>query len=265
MYCPHTNRLLKDWEYNQNFLIEPVTKTIYNKNWNPLPYEEDYFLKEYKNQYGKTYIEDENNIRNLARKRLHILKKYIKNHTSLLEIGCATGFFLDEARKYFSTLKGIEISQYATDYAKKKLNLDVQCIDLKSFIHINSIPYDIIATFYVIEHFNFQKEIFVFIRNTLSQNGLWIGSLPSTNGPLFKFDLQNWIKTHPADHYVDYNPAGFKTILELYGFKLIFIKPFSYHKERAKNILKYIPDFFYKKYCDFFNFGDTIEFIAVKS
>ncbi|GIX41641.1 MAG: 2-polyprenyl-3-methyl-5-hydroxy-6-metoxy-1,4-benzoquinol methylase [Leptospiraceae bacterium] len=262
--CPHTNHKLEIWQFSDNFLIEPKLRILYYTKWRPLLYDDNYFLDEYKKTYGKTYLEDEPNIRILAKKRLQFLKPYLTHHTSLLEIGCATGFFLDEAKKYFKLLKGIEISSFASEYAKNKFLLDVECCNLMDFIKYNNNKFDVIATFYVIEHFKEQKEIFNFISNTLKPKGLWICSIPSTNGPFFMHHKEEWIKTHPEDHFVDYNPYAIKKILMLYGLKLLFIKPASYHQQRNKGILKKIPFSLYKLYCDMFTFGDTIEFIAIK-
>lgn len=264
MKCPHTNNNLKNWNFSSNFYIEPNTKTLYNKNWTPLNYEKNYFLEEYKKTYNKTYIEDEKNIRILAKRRLNFLKKFIKKHYSLLEIGCATGFFLDEAKSFFKKLQGIEISTFASEYGRKKFNLKIENINLFDFIQKNQEKFDVIASFYVIEHFKEQKEIFEFISNSLNQGGLWICAIPSTFGPLFQYHTEEWIKFHPLDHFVDYNPKGLKKILKIYKLRLIFFKPASYHQERAKGFLNKIPNQFYKLYSNFFAYGDTIEFIARK-
>jgi len=264
LLCPHTNEELKIWHYSNDFYIHQKLKILYYSKWKSLTYDDNYFLDEYKKTYGKTYIEDEPNIRNLAKKRLKFLLPYLKDHHSLLEIGCATGFFLDQAKPYFKEIKGIEISKFACTYAKEKLKLNVECINLLEFIKNNYKKYDVIASFYVIEHFKEQKEIFNFISKTLNKNGLWICALPSTFGPLFFFNKEEWIKTHPCDHFVDYNPYAIKKILFLYGFKLLSIRPASYHQERTKGILKKIPFELYKYYCNFFQYGDTVEFIAKK-
>jgi len=262
--CPHTNRELQRWKESPDYLIEPKLKILYYLKWSPLKYENNYFLEEYKNTYGKTYYEDEKHIRLLAKKRIEFLKPFLKNHSSILELGCATGFFLDEARSLFKKLKGIEISQFATDYAKEKLMLDVECMNIFDFFRKNTTKYDVVASFYVIEHFKEQREIFSSIRDVLNYKGLWVCAIPSTFGPLFIYDKKKWIESHPKDHYVDFNPYALKRILSLYGFRLLSIRPASYHQERTKGMIKKIPAFLYKYFADIFCFGDTIEFIAQK-
>lgn len=264
MNCPHTQEPLKEWRYSSDFLIAPTTKIIYNQQWQSLNYDQDYFLKEYKNQYQITYLEDEENLRNIYKKRIKVLKKFLSFHSSLLELGCATGFFLDEVKNIFSKTLGIEISTFASFYGKKKFNLNIENIDLIEFISKNTQRYDVVASFYVIEHFKEQKKIFEFISKTLNKNGLWICSLPSTFGPLFMFHPLQWKETHPKDHFVDYNPKALKTILKLYHLKLLWIRPASYHQERTKGFLNFLTPRMYQLYSDFTCFGDTLEFIAVK-
>lgn len=264
MNCPHTQEPLKQWELSSNFLVAPNTKIIYNKQWQPLQYDQNYFLKEYKNQHHLTYIEDETNIRNIHRKRIQILRNFLSFHSNLLELGCATGFFLDEVKNTFAKTLGIEISNYAARYGKKKFNLNIENINLLDFIASNTQKFDVIASFYVIEHFKEQKEIFTFISKTLNKKGLWICSLPSTYGPLFLYNPLQWIKTHPKDHFVDYNPTALKRILKLYKLKLLWIRPASYHQERTKGILSLLSKKMYQIYANVTSFGDTIEFIAIK-
>ncbi len=264
MQCLHTNKRLIPWRYSNDFLYEPENKILYYKKWKSLPYEKEYFFEDYKSTYGKTYLEDEENIRYQSRRRLKLLKSFLNKHKSLLEIGCAMGFFLDEARHDFDSIEGVEISQYASELAKKKFNLKVHCMNLLDFIKINEKKYDVIASFYVIEHFKEQKEIFSFISKSLNPNGIWIASIPSTFGPLFEFDKNLWIKSHPQDHFVDYHPLGLKRILKLYNLKLQLIRPASYHQERTKGILRQVPSLFYQWYSNLFSYGDTIEFIAIK-
>lgn len=264
MQCLHTNKTLIPWEYSNFFLYEPDNKILYNKRWKRLDYNQDYFLDDYKSTYGKTYLEDEENIRFQSRKRLKYLRSFLKHHKSILEIGCALGFFLDESRHYFEFLEGVEISEFACNYAKNKLNLNVHCIDLISFIKTNQKKYDVIASFYVIEHFKEQKEIFSFISNSLNPGGIWIASIPSIYGPLFDYNKDLWIKTHPEDHFVDYHPFGLRRILKLYNLNLQYIRPASYHHERTKGLVKKLPNMFYKWYCNLFSYGDTVEFIAIK-
>jgi 2-polyprenyl-3-methyl-5-hydroxy-6-metoxy-1,4-benzoquinol methylase len=267
---PHTGELLQASGWSDDYLISPLGSVHYRKAAS-LNYDENYFLTDYKNQYGISYIEDEENLRKTARRRLNILKKsdLLDLHgKSILEIGSAAGFFLDEARKEGLLTEGIEISDFASEYAVKHLGLNVHNADFFSYTEsrLNSgAVYDVIAAFFVIEHFSDQKKIFQYISRLLKPNGIFLFALPSINGPVFQCDIQKWIESHPQDHFADYSPKSLKRILPLYKMNLRQIYPSSYHQERACGLKKiFLNKSLYKNICDLTGYGDTMEGTAVK-
>ena len=227
-------------------------------------YEEDYFEQEYSKQYGLSYIEDEIHLRNLARRRLRLMASYLRPRCDLLEIGCAAGFFLDEARKAGYSIQGIEVSQYASYYACNALGLDVSKASFLSY-HLAQNSFDAICSFYVIEHFPQQKSVFLKISNSLRPGGILCFALPSLNGPLFCRNLREWCSSHPSDHFADYSSQSLKKTLARYGLALVKVWPASYHPERLGKIWqKQLMSTLYRSYAKMFCYGDTMEGIAVK-
>ena len=109
---------------------------IYYLKARSVDYGPDYFLGEYESQYGKSYIDDEPNLRRLARSRMDWMESVIvaSGHTvdwpaegpGLLEIGSAAGFFLDEAKERGFRTLGVEISGFASDFARNRGHSIVQ-------------------------------------------------------------------------------------------------------------------------------------------
>jgi len=269
--CPHTGRPLIQSELSDDsFLLSEKTGAIYYTKAHSSAYDDSYFTEEYKNQYGKTYLEDEINLRRLANIRLDRIEKYCKPPAFIFEIGCAVGFFLDEARLRGYTTGGMEISEFASVHARQTLHLDV----IRGSFSENPLPiiqehfktpFDVIASYYTLEHFPDQKTVFENISRLLKQNGVLAASFPSTNGPLFHLKPDLWIKTHPADHFADYSPRSLKKILPLYGIELLKAYPASYHPERILPILAHAPlSNIYKIFASLTGYGDTMEIIAKK-
>ncbi len=241
----------------------PETGVVYYKHAHNVSYEGDYFLDEYKAQYGRTYFEDETHLRALSRRRLELLAG--RTEGSLFELGCAAGYFLDEARRAgFDSVRGLEISGYAAKHARERLGLDVQT---RGFLEADDAParYDVVAAFYVIEHFAEQRTVFQKIARMLKPGGRFVFALPSVHGPLFEYDPARWEDTHPADHFADYGPGSLRKALKHYGLRLLAARPSSYHPERARGLKGsrlFRP--FYKAYADFACYGDTFEGVAIK-
>src|SRR3990167_1873538 len=94
-------------------------------------YQEEYFVGYEYLDYEKDKKIKKKNFGNFAKKLCRVLRPGKDKY--LLEIGCAYGFFLEMAREYW-TVKGIDISKNAAEYASKNLNLDAYCGD---FFHVN--------------------------------------------------------------------------------------------------------------------------------
>jgi SAM-dependent methyltransferase len=269
IHCSHTGKPLKKGRRTGEAFAWSDEGVLYSLQARSLSYEDDYFLADYERTYGRSYEEDESNLRNLARRRLHHLKSFTgKDHGRLLEIGCAAGYFLDEARKSGFDVTGIEISSWGCNLTRKKGLRVVHSSFLEPTAECEALflneRFDVIAAFYVIEHFADQRKVFETISSLLMPGGFFLCALPSIHGPLFKYDFKKWKETHPADHYVDYSPCSLRRILPLYNLRALRFFPASYHQERCRGLLKHLPSGLYRWYADRTAYGDTIEFIAQK-
>ena len=276
-FCQHTRKPLQSLEtrfkafrgldHAQDYFISQEG-VIYYSRAASVDYGRDYFLEEYSRQYGKSYLEDEANLRTMARGRLQWLEQVAPvRKGSILEIGCAAGFFLSEAREKGFSTTGIEISSYAGDLAAQQGHR----IFRESFLS-SAIPellqgesgFDLIASFYTIEHFADQQTAFKRMAKYLKPGGLLLVAMPSYHGPLFYCSPGRWIATHPGDHFADYSPEALRAILPIYGLRLLAARPASYHQNRSCGWRASIPSFLYRKMAQRQGYGDTMEFIAIR-
>jgi len=96
------------------------------------------------------YLADEENIKITFAKRLKTIERYV-SQGRLLDIGCATGFFLALAREKGWDVMGTEVSQFSARYAQDKLNLDVRLGPLRS-LELATASFDAVTMWDVIEH-----------------------------------------------------------------------------------------------------------------
>jgi len=245
--------------------------SVFNTGYRALSYGDTYFLDEYKNQYGKTYIEDHDNIRRVSEKRLSRIFRLMQGSgvppgLSLLDIGSALGFFLKSAQDMgVAVVRGIEISSFACEYCTGTLGIDV--VNMPFWEADVDGPFDIITAWFFIEHCPAPLEVIERIYNMLPEGGIFAFSAPSIFGPLFRFNQEDWIDTHPADHRVDFSPRGARKLLRRAGFRRVQVRPAGFHPERIMrpDSLLFRPfSFIYRLFSGMTAFSDTIEVYAIK-
>lgn len=183
---------------------------------------------------------------------------------SLLEIGSATGFFLDEARQAGFSVAGIEISDEGVKYAKDLLDLSIWKGNFLDYPVGPDTQVDVIASFFTIEHISDIEAVWNKIDSLLKPGGGLLLALPSFNGPSFQTDPKNWFLTHPEDHFYDYDPASLKNVLKQMGYEVKLNKPLSYHPSRDKGWKGKLPKLGYKWISDRICYGDTFQIVAIK-
>lgn len=228
----------------------------------------EYFFSEYKNQYGKTYIEDRENIISMAHRRLAIIEKLKKSRGRILDIGCALGFFLEAARQRGWKAKGVEISEYASGYARKKLALDVIT---GSFTDVNfqQDSFDVVTLLYTAEHFAHFEEVVRKVYTLLKNGGLLVMALPNRGGISFLTDRKNYILNRPHDHFFDTNIRNLKKFLALHGFKprkvcITGVHPHRFYKKLGMRCVPQVLKRAYGLVAKIFRLGDTFEYYGTK-
>ncbi len=229
------------------------------------PYTKDYFFSEYEKQYGRSYLEDFPVIRKMAEARLSIISGFMKKG-SLLDVGCAYGPFLLEARNAGYDTAGLELVDEAAEYTEQKLGIPVI---RSSFEEADiELEYDIVTMWYVIEHFENLDLVLKKVNKIIRDGGIFAFSTPNSSGITGKSRRNVFFSTSPEDHYTVWNPLSAEKVLRMYGFEIIKIRSTGHHPERFNGVLKaekgvkrHIINWMSKV----FKLGDTFEVYAVKT
>jgi 2-polyprenyl-3-methyl-5-hydroxy-6-metoxy-1,4-benzoquinol methylase len=96
------------------------------------------------------YLSDEQNIKITFRKRLKTIE-HLTRKGRLLDVGCATGFFLDLARSQGWEVIGSEVSEFSAHYARERFGLDVRLGTLRQ-LGLDAASFDAVTMWDVIEH-----------------------------------------------------------------------------------------------------------------
>ncbi len=242
-------------------------------------YNKSYFFEEYKKQYGKTYLEDFNNISVNCISRHKIIEK-IKTSGKILDVGCAYGPFLDVMNKKGYDCTGIDISEDAVRYVREELGINAFTFD---FASSSSLPYpaateikkevlspegnyDIITMWYVIEHFKNTDKIIRKIHGMLNEGGLFAFSTPNYSGISGRKNISGFLESSPDDHFTIWNIKTACCLLPQYGFRIIRVRSTGHHPERFPRFLEITAGrMFLGVISRIFRLGDTFEIYAVKA
>jgi len=235
-------------------------------------YGSSYFQEEYRNQYGKSYLEDFGTIKAMAVSRLRSISLRGKSGGNLLDIGCAFGPFLDAAREAGYRVFGNDISSEAVEYVRDKL--DIPAISgafpgehPAGFFHraFGLKTFDVITLWYVIEHFTDLKTVLPALNSLLAVDGVLAMSTPNGRGISARRSLRNFLEKSPADHYSVWTPRSARNLLARNGFKVYKIRVTGHHPERFG---LFPGSEFFQKFLSLisriFLLGDTFEIYAAK-
>ncbi len=233
-------------------------------------------IKQYKEMVDERYVEEEQGRRKTAGMVLKKLQKYQKKGRSMLDVGCSTGFFLDEAKKRGWQVQGVELSLWAAGIAREKFGIEVINSTLKQ-ANLPDNSYDIIVLHDTIEHVFDPRDLLVEIRRILKPSGVVYINTPDIHSLASRFLKAKWwgINRH---HLFYFSKKTLNRLLEAAGFRSIrwglYARSFTlkYWLERAKpynrniyNLLKFLCHIsgLEKKFITI-NFRDQIEVFAVK-
>lgn len=181
-------------------------------------YNQKYFNLESKSGY-RDYLREEKNHRKNARGILFAVDAIRDlRKTRILDIGCAFGFLLDEARRWKSCdVFGVEWSQGAHQYASKNLGLNVANSDVDE---LNFEPdfFDVVFLAGTIEHLVRPAETLMHIHRMLKAEGLLVITTLDTKGVIPFYSLK------PPEHIYYFNHVNLALLLRNTGFHVLVKK-----------------------------------------
>lgn len=163
---------------NCDFVFVPVTNDI------------DNIRQAYRDFSDESYVAEEQGRRKAAQNVLQTISK-CKSPGKLLEIGCAYGFFLDEAQKANWVVSGIELSKDAANFATTHFNLNIEQTSIEQANLPNS-EFDVIVLLDVFEHLASPIDSLLKIRKALKDDGILYISTPNIDSLVSRVLRNKW-------------------------------------------------------------------------
>lgn len=167
----------------------------------------------------------------LPSKRGGVIKKYLRSLLGLdarkipslapgkmLELGCASGSFMEEMLSQGWSIEGIEFSDTAAEVAREK-GFIVQTATLENAKQPEQL-FDVIVAWMVLEHLHAPIQVLSKLRNWVKPNGYLIASVPDANSlakTIFNKRCYDW---QLPTHLFHYTPKTLEFVLNNSGWKL---------------------------------------------
>jgi SAM-dependent methyltransferase len=159
-------------------------------------YTEDYFSGQHVDGYAD-YLGAEPVLRREFARSVDFIRRYCSNGR-LLELGCAYGFFLQEAARYFE-VAGIELADEAAAHGRRAgLNILSGAADADSLRHIGHV--DVIVLFDVVEHLPQPRETLELCCHHLNPGGIIVLTTGDFGSAVSRFAGATWRLMTPPQH-----------------------------------------------------------------
>ena len=181
----------------------------------------DYNESYYRQGIYADYLEERISIGKNAGRILRELETLVRGRT-LLDVGCAAGFFLEAARARGWTVRGLDVSSYASEYARRELNLDVESGSIESTTESSS-KFDVVTLWDTIEHLSRPDLALINIRRRLKSEGMLALTTGDYGSLLRRLTGKRWRLFTDPTHNFFFDEATLKRLLNQTGFEVVRI------------------------------------------
>lgn len=166
--------------------------------------------------------------------RLKLIEKF-KSGGNILDVGCATGFFLEAARSAGYTPYGVELSEYSAGIAQKRFGADFVFNGILEQCPFREESFDVIVMSDLLEHVKNPEDVMSRVRRLLKADGIVVIVTPDTDSYTHRIMKNRWVH-YKLEHLFYFNITSLRKLAERQGFRII-------HREPAKKTLNLLYAF----------------------
>lgn len=178
-----------------------------------------YFEREDDATGYKNYIEDRELHLLFFRRQLGEIEELTKKGR-LLDVGCAGGFLVQEAVRRGWQAEGVELSPFASQYARDTLGLKVVTGNLRE-TSFESESFQVVTMDDVIEHFEDPLVEAIEVWRILAPGGLFVLHTPNAASPWRWLMGKKWVHLKPDEHLFYFDPETITRLLNKAGFEVL--------------------------------------------
>lgn len=137
---------------------------------------------------------------------------------SVLDVGCACGYYLEKARERGWDVQGIDISKWAIEQAPPDIRPKLLCDDLLTTTKLPKERYDCATLWDIIEQTPEPRRILTRVRDLLKPGGWLVLMFRDIGSPTARLFGRKWIHYRPEEKYVYLTMQGVRQMLAESGF-----------------------------------------------
>jgi len=159
----------------------------------------------------------------------------------LLDLGCAAGYFLDEARRAGWQVRGVELSPYAAQRARER-GLDVTQAPLEQF-PLPTASFDCVTLWDVLEHVRDPAGVLAGAARAVRPGGVLALSTGDVTSLCARLSGRHWHLFTLPEHLYFFSPQALRRLLERVGCRIQRVTrevqwvPLAYVLERLRKPL----------------------------
>lgn len=141
----------------------------------------------------------------------------------LLDVGAGVGAFLHVARQRGFEVQGVEVSEWASAFAREEKNLPVITGTLED-AKLRSRDFDVIVVNHVIEHVQDPRSLLEEISRLLKDDGILVLGVPNIGSLMARLMGAKWSSLRPDEHIWHFTPRTLTLLAERSGFVPLSVK-----------------------------------------
>jgi SAM-dependent methyltransferase len=152
---------------------------------------------------------------------------WLAEHARILDLGCATGFFLDEVRSRGHEGFGVDISEFAIRECEKRFECGrFFCGEFESasFAAYPEGRFDAIFMSDYLEHVRDPHAVLATARERLAPGGALVITTPNVSSPSRRLMGGRW-PHFKTEHLWYFSPSGLRSLLRSAGFRVVASRP----------------------------------------
>jgi 2-polyprenyl-3-methyl-5-hydroxy-6-metoxy-1,4-benzoquinol methylase len=146
-----------------------------------------------------------------------------KQGGAFLDVGAGVGTLMYAAGKKGFAVTGVEISPWASLFAREEKGLNVMTGSLED-MNLLTESFDVVVLNHVLEHVDRPRNLLSEVKRLLKKDGLLVIGVPNIGSLMARIKKSAWASLRPEEHIWHFTPTTLRRLLDDIGFREIYFE-----------------------------------------